>query len=98
MSLRQEQWMEVGKAFDCHDENRTPFQDSVTNGGLCWAWNMIARLDFMDQGVYTRLRVVHPRFGFWLPAGRSSDLIRATFAYLMAAMTDAERDSIVEGL
>ena len=29
---------------------------------------------------------------------RASDLLRATFAYLMAAMTDAERDAIVVGL
>lgn len=57
-------------------------------------------MDNMDQGVYTRLRgfdrVVH---GFWLPCKlRHSDLLRATFAYLMAAMTDSERDAIVEEL
>ena len=37
-------------------------------------------------------------FPFWIEYSPPNDFIRATFAYLMAAMTDAERDAIVEGL
>ncbi len=94
MSKRQEQWMEVGMAFE----------EGVAEYGLCHALGMV---DGFSVGRVARLRGAHggQYVSYWLPPRhynngwvRENDFIRATFAYLMAAMTDAERDAIVEGL
>ena len=95
MSLRQEQWMEVGRAFEQIKFGRTARQGAIANWvGLCHAIG-----DVVGHGEhYSHLRYLLGRDGFWLDKTRPNDLLRASFAYLMAAMTDAERDQIVEGL
>ena len=93
MTKRQEQWMEVGKAFE----------EGVAEYGLC---NALGMVDGFSVGRVGRLRGAHGgRYvSYWFPPRnfkgwvRENDFIRATFAYFMAAMTDAERDEIVEGL
>ena len=103
MTKRQEQWMEVGMAFETPHEQRTAYQGSLTHDGLCFATSRIAG----NPGAsvyYSRLKLVEPGLCYWAPIMGNRDFrfrhdfIRATFAYLMAAMTDRERDAIVEGL
>ena len=105
MTKRQQQWMEVGRAF----EGQGPTADL----GLCSALERAGRVERAGRdGVVVCLPVMlrEARGGFdeysafWFPTRRSRffipeyDNLRALWAYLMAAMTDRERDAIVEGL
>ena len=104
MSKRQEQCMEVGVAFEMALRYRSYHQESLARYGLYEAWSML-----MDSRYRTTLNPLRAIDGYTTPnqlpvRGRAEpfrrrhDFVRAIFAYLMAAMTDAERDSIVEGL
>ncbi len=89
MTKRQRQWMEVGMAFE----------EGVARYGLCHALgaskDRVAKLRIAHGGEYSVYWVPPRTYMWWV---RENDFIRATFAYLMAAMTDRERDAIVEGL
>ncbi len=103
MSKRQEQWMEVGKAFETELPRRTERQQDLACSGLCHAWRQSdERRNYGSiprNYCFNPLRVFGPTYEHWVPIYlRENRLIRATFAYLMAAMTDAERDAIMEGL
>ncbi len=95
MTKRQEQWMEVGMAFEMHTR--------VADRGLCKA---LREVGGYDNGTPGRLREAHggEYAVYWFPTSfhphyrHEYDYLRATFAFLMAAMTDSERDAIVEGL
>ena len=84
-------------AFEMHD-------DPIATHGLC---NALVKVGRDVAGLCAKLKAAHGgNYGvYWLPVrchsythARENDFIRATFAYLMAAMTDSERDAIVEGL
>ena len=92
MTKRQEQWMEVGMAFE---------EDPRSCDGLCHQLHG-ATGSYRYFGIIRRLLPNDERrfkgSEYWLNFETTDQLIRATFAYLMAAMTDSERDAIVEGL
>ena len=95
MTKRQEQWMEVGRVFEMLESERDTEARFLVSSGLCMAMYEVTERD----GHYRCLSFVNDTSGWWCTVRtRESDLLRATFAYLMAAMTDAERDQIVEGL
>ncbi|KKL62772.1 hypothetical protein LCGC14_2181830 [marine sediment metagenome] len=93
MSLRQEQWMDVGIALEKRPRRGVD--------GLCGLMKRSTSDDRHYDIIEDLLGEDEKRFdgsSFWLNFTPEDHLLRATFAYLMAAMTDAERDSIVEGL
>lgn len=91
MSKRQEQWMEVGRRFAAHE---------TAGVGLCHTMKIVAghseHYDLLDIAKWKIKRPHH--HDWWCARTKGNDYLRATFAYLMAAMTDSERDAIVEGL
>lgn len=99
MSLRQDQWMEVGTAFEQSVNGMS--RSRLASSGLCYGMKVVSQYtyeitaigkagDFDSTQGYSPELTTH-----WDAEGK---LERALFAYLMAAMTDAERDAIVEGL
>ena len=95
MTKRQRQWLEVGMAFEKSSSERTMRQANIACDGLCRGIHTVTG----DFNYYARIRIVLGRVGYWFGlTNRYTDYLRATFAYLMAAMTDSERDAIVEGL
>lgn len=99
MSKRQEQWMEVGMAFERPLIERTPLVRGIASGGLCHGilqvsgishYRVLGLVGDFDSSRFS------PELSGW--TSRKGELERASFAYLMAAMTDAERDAIVVGL
>ncbi len=93
MTKRQEQWMEVGKAYETPMIERTGGQTMLASAGLCNAMNSSPSLKrTFDCECYGSPTTHQFRFR------RRRDYVRALFAYLMAAMTDKERDAIVVGL
>ena len=90
--------MNVGMAFERpHDKVQ-----KETRAGLCHAISQ--RNGALEYDWIVRLTEFREKGWYWYPKATDSDwhrdydLLRADHAYLMAAMTDAERDSIVEGL
>ena len=87
---------------------RTARQREIADDGLCYAMVIVTGgfpigkrrdhynlIDAMNGG----RNDVDGGYIFGIPiSSPAGSADRATFAYLMAAMTDAERDAIVEGL
>jgi hypothetical protein len=94
---RTEMWRIVAEAFGTPKEKRDGYQRFLAGSGMCRALT-----DLSGDRAYDKLSAFHPTrsVGFWWtdvnPAVR--DELRATFAGLMAAMTQEERDELVEGL
>ncbi len=95
MSKRQEQWLEVGMAFEKARGERNFRERAVTLDGLCYAMAFLEKRP-RHYGIIAKM-LGHT--GYWeVVRDPEWSTLRATFAYLMAAMTDSERDAIVEGL
>ncbi len=101
----KEIWLTVGEAFITEPDERTWGQDKLTELGLCVATE---RLGLGFEAVFD---IHNPNGLYWLPVRQKSptccfgdsepphtrehDLIRGTFACLMAAMSEKEYNNLV---
>ncbi len=94
MSVRQEHWMKLGRLYE------SPRIPGVFRGGLCNEMSELCGHVEHYGYIYDILRENYDNEddSWWLPRTQKNDHFRAFFSYLMAAMTDAERDELVVGL
>lgn len=87
-------WRRLAEAFSTPPAQRTQRQAEIAEYGLCFGWWRLTG-EYQDKSpLYTLHESPVGRFFWPLPA----DEERATFAALMAAMTQRERDQLVKGL
>jgi hypothetical protein len=71
-------------------------EQEIAQSGLCYALYKVSTGNLM---VSIRMRDLNPTDDYyWWPLTQTGDALRATFAGLMAAMTNRERDQLVPGL
>lgn len=103
---RTQAWRKVAEAFDTSWDLRTDRQRDMTQEGLCGALAMAGH--WAEGSIIVRMNDLRTNMGmlniWWWPArgnpewSPECDAERATFAALMAAMTQRERDQLVKGL
>jgi hypothetical protein len=97
---RTEAWRHVAEAFGTPRELRSPEQREITILGLCYALVKVLGIPHDEWShVYAPMGNLGEYFGCdgtWWPKGADEE--RATFAALMAAMTQRERDRLEPGL
>ena len=106
---RTQAWWKVAEAFDTPPSNRTEKQREIADHGLCWGL-AVCELGpnwycgvVQEHPTYATMISLKLAFGigtaWWWPCKAPEwDAERATFAGLMAAMTQEERDYLVADL
>jgi hypothetical protein len=104
MTEKQRYWLEIGEAYETPPEHRTGDQRELTYSGLCFACSV--RSD-NRQGAYCIIDNFRRSCGYvdglsyncW-PRRQTTegDSFRATMAFLFAAMSNKDRNEVVEGL
>jgi hypothetical protein len=104
MTEKQRYWLEIGEAYETPPEHRTGDQRELTYYGLCFAYSLqsdrqepyssIANFRLACGYVDGWSDTCWPTYNYNL----SDDPFRATMAFLFAAMSDEDRNKVVEGL
>lgn len=86
-------WRKVAESYDARP---------VSTRGMCSSFNVVAGLPLLHSPIYRRIARLGYEMGatptYWWPCDAKHAPLRATFAALMAAMTDRERDQLEPGL
>lgn len=92
MTGEQAVWTEIAEAFDTPPKSQTPRQKWLTSSGICTAYERLGGDWDVLRGVVGLINslLIGPR------GHPASAQLRATLAGFLAAMTDAERASILE--
>ena len=93
MTLRQEQWLKLGRLYES-PRRKLLGKVFFYRGGICWGMSKIAGHKRHYYHLCELLGAEYCR----VPQTQENDSLRALFCYLMAVMTDEERDDIVKGL
>ena len=100
-------WQEIGDAFETPDEERTRWQKRITQSGLCFAISLATERKGNIPFLYIRIEM--NMYGYWFQTRlreseyhkkfyQKNDLIRADFAYLMAAMGNREYEKLIKAV
>ena len=102
---RTQAWRKVAEAFELPREKQSGMQREAACNGMCYALAIYHKMPALERrSAYKPLEELADEFFsdcrcyWWKVHDRDASAERATFAGLMAAMTQRERDQIQKGL
>ena len=98
-----QKWLEIEIAFETEPGDRTDWQNHLTSSGLCFAADELIAGDLYEFFPIEPMKTANWFWGYWRPIRRhprhvrEHDLLRATFAGFMAALSPKEFNEMIGG-